>query len=65
METKELLTAAEIAVMLKLKPSTVRVWAREGLIPSLRLTPKTLRFQLDRVLAAISVGNGQEENHGL
>lgn len=50
----EILTANELAAKLKLKPETIRVWAREGRIPSIRPTPKILRFDLQKVLQAIS-----------
>jgi DNA-binding transcriptional MerR regulator len=50
---KEILTAKDLAERLQLKPETIRLWARRGLIPSLRPTPKVLRFQLESVLAAI------------
>ena len=50
----EILTANELAARLKLKPETIRVWAREGRIPSIRPTQKILRFDLQKVLQAIS-----------
>ena len=34
----DFLTADEIAKRLKVKPETVKVWAREGRIPTLRLS---------------------------
>ena len=53
MMQKEILTVAELAGRLQVKPETVRVWARKGLIPSLHPTPKTLRFEMESVLTAI------------
>lgn len=50
----EILTAEELATRLKLKPETIRIWARERRIPSIRPTPKILRFDLQKVLKAIS-----------
>lgn len=50
---KEILTVRELAKRLQLKPETIRIWARKGLIPSLHPTPKTLRFEMESVLAAI------------
>lgn len=55
----EILTANELATRLKLKPETIRVWAREGRIPSIRPTQKILRFDLQKVLQAISTERSQ------
>ncbi len=49
----DLLTANEIATRLKVKPETVKVWAREGRIPTLRLSHKVLRFDLAAVVDAL------------
>ncbi len=49
----ELLTADELAVRLKVQPSTVRKWHRDGRIPSIRLSPKVIRFDLDVVVDAL------------
>ena len=59
--TADLLTADELAKRLKVQPSTVRRWHRDGKIPSVRLTPKVVRFDLGAVLDALtSDGQGQE-----
>ncbi len=50
---QEIVTVKELAERLQLKPETIRIWARQGLIPSLRPTPKVLRFEMRNVLAAI------------
>ena len=50
---KEIVTVTQLAKRLQLKPETVRIWARKGLIPSLHPTPKTLRFEIDSVLTAM------------
>lgn len=50
----ELITAQELAERLKLTPETVKLWAREGKIPVIRITPKTVRFDPVAVLAALS-----------
>ena len=50
---KEIVTVTQLAKRLQLKPETIRIWARKGLIPSLHPTPKTIRFEMDSVLAAI------------
>ena len=49
MRNQELITATELAERLRLKPETIRLWAREGRIPALRPTAKTLRFDLNNV----------------
>ena len=49
----ELLTADEIAERLRLRPRTIRQWARRGLIPAVRLSPKVVRFKLAAVVAAM------------
>ena len=49
----ELLTADEIAERLRLRPRTIRQWARRGLIPAVRLSPKVVRFELAPVVAAM------------
>jgi excisionase family DNA binding protein len=55
METahEELLTAAELARRLAVKPSTILEWQRSGRIPSLRLSHKVRRFILSEVIAAL------------
>lgn len=49
----DLLTADELAERLRLRPSTVRIWARLGRIPSLRLSPKVIRFDVSAVVKAL------------
>ena len=51
--TPELLTLDELAQRLKLHPVTVRGMKRRGVIPSLRLGHRTLRFSWPDVLAAL------------
>lgn len=50
----ELLTARELAKRLRVSPETVRAWARRGCIPTLRLSPKVIRYNTEAVLAALS-----------
>jgi excisionase family DNA binding protein len=49
----ELLTVAELAKRLRLRPRTVQSWARAGRIPSVRLTAKVIRFDWGDVLTAL------------
>jgi excisionase family DNA binding protein len=53
MSVCELLTAEELAGRLQVRPSTIRRWAREGRIPTVRLTPKVVRYDLTAVVDAV------------
>lgn len=53
-QATELLTARELAKRLRVSPETVRGWARRGSIPTLRLSPKVIRYNAEAVLAALS-----------
>jgi excisionase family DNA binding protein len=50
---EEFLTARQLAVILQVSESTVRRLAREGRIPSIRLTSRLLRFHLHSVTSAL------------
>jgi excisionase family DNA binding protein len=50
---EEFLTARQLAARLQVSESTVRRLAREGRIPSLRLTPRLIRFNLKAVYKAL------------
>ena len=54
MQEKELLTTEELARRLRVAPATIRSWARRGCIPTLRLSPKVIRYDAEAVLAALS-----------
>lgn len=60
--TTDLLTAEELAVRLRVKPDTVRGWARRGMIPRLQLSSKVIRYDLHSVVAALT---GQARRGGL
>ncbi len=47
------LTASEVAAALKLTRPTIYRWAREGKIPSLKLSARARRFDLERVQEAL------------
>ena len=49
----EFLTARQLAAVLQVSESTVRRLAREGRIPSVRLTPRLIRFNLRSVYRAL------------
>ena len=50
---EEFLTARQLAGLLQVSESTVRRLAREGRIPSIRLTPRLMRFHLSSVMSAL------------
>jgi excisionase family DNA binding protein len=61
----EFLTADQLADRLHVRPRTVQEWARRGRIPTVRLSPKVVRFRWSTVLAALC-GSAcrQEVAHG-
>lgn len=50
---EEFLTARQLAAVLQVSESTVRRLAREGRIPSVRLTPRLIRFNQKAVYKAL------------
>ncbi len=48
------LTPEELAACLRLRPSTVKSWAREGRIPCIRPSQRVVRFDLAAVGAALA-----------
>ncbi len=56
MSDDKLLTADELADRLHVRPSTIRRWAQRGRIPTRRLTPKVVRYDLEAVVRAMSKG---------
>jgi excisionase family DNA binding protein len=50
---EEFLTARQLAAFLQVSESTVHRLAREGRIPSVRLTPRLVRFNLKAVCRAL------------
>jgi excisionase family DNA binding protein len=51
--TGGLLTAEELAQRLRLRPSTIKRWAQGGLIPSIRLSGRVVRFDPGDVECAL------------
>jgi excisionase family DNA binding protein len=56
-EREEFLTARQLAAVLQVSESTVRRLAQKGRIPSIRLTPRIVRFHLQTVCDALEAGN--------
>ena len=52
MSETNLLTAEELAERLHVRPSAVRNWARRGKIPTVRLSPKVVRYSVAAVIQA-------------
>jgi excisionase family DNA binding protein len=50
---EDFLTARQLASIMQVSESTVRRLAREGRIPSVRVTPRILRFNLKAVRHAL------------
>lgn len=50
---EQFLTARQLAAILQVSESTVRRLARDGRIPSVRITPRIMRFHLHSVRAAL------------
>lgn len=50
---ENLLTANQLAAVLSVTPRTVCEWAREGVIPEVRLTRRIRRFRLTDVMKAL------------
>jgi excisionase family DNA binding protein len=51
--TNELITLDELAQRLKIHPVTVRGLKRSGVIPSIKIGHRTLRFDYAQVIAAL------------
>lgn len=54
-DREEFLTAKQLAAVLQVSESTIRRLARKRRIPSVRLTPRIIRFHLDAVREALDV----------
>jgi hypothetical protein len=54
-DVPELLTASEVARFFRVSPFAVRTWARTGVLPAVRLSPRVIRFRRADVLAAVGL----------
>jgi len=57
---EQLLTAEEVAKILKVSPSAIFKWAKRGIIPSYRIHEKCLRFKKPDIEAFVEKGKGVE-----
>ena len=55
---EELLTAEEVAKILKVSPSAVFKWAKRGIVPSYWINEKCLRFRSSEIETFIERGKG-------
>lgn len=53
MDKKPLMTTGELAKMLNVHGHTVRLWAKEGKIPYIKLSATNYRFDYDEVIKAL------------
>ena len=60
MTSDELLNDRQLAHRIGVKPRTIRRWARRGLIPSVRIGAKVIRFEWASVRAALAAHEGRE-----
>ena len=59
MSEKKLETAEELAERLHLKPNTIWKWSRQGKIPSVRISPKVIRFDPVAVMVSLEKGGAK------
>lgn len=53
-DRERLLRTDELAAVLNATPETIRRWAKAGVIPSIRLRERVIRFDLAAVRAALA-----------
>lgn len=53
MEVQELLTSQELAKRLKVSPHTIKLWSKDGKIPTVWLGRTCRRFDYDEVLETL------------
>jgi excisionase family DNA binding protein len=63
MKTTNLMTTSELAEMLKLRPETIRKLARIGKIPSIRLSPKIVRYDPQAVIKSMQKIEAKGTDH--
>ena len=57
----ELVTTREVAERFSVAVSTVRRWVRDGRIPYVRVSKRTVRFDLEQVERFVSFNSGCSE----
>lgn len=64
MSDTELLTVNQLAERLQVRPRTVQAWARQGRIPSVRLSAKVVRFDREDVVASLRDAESHRKGNG-
>ena len=59
---KALITAVDLGERIGVRASTIRSWARKGVIPVVRISHKVIRFDYEVVLEALQAANQQTED---
>lgn len=52
---KKLIKTEELARLMDVHPHTVRLWAKEGRIPYIKLSERDFRYDYDDVIAKLEV----------
>ena len=60
----ELVTAERLAEQLVVAPTTVKAWARRGVIPSVRVSPKIISFDPAEVVQALRAHAAERTQKG-
>lgn len=55
----ELITAEELGKRLRIRPATIRLWTRDGIVPAIRITGKVIRYDAVEVVAALRLRANQ------
>ncbi len=56
----DLLNKDELAERLRVYPETVMKWEKEGLIPSIRISARVIRFDFEEVIDALKSRRDQD-----
>ena len=56
-------TAEQVAEHVKVTPETVRRWARNGIIPSIKLSGKVVRFDMAEVESALKKRASEQQRY--
>jgi excisionase family DNA binding protein len=57
----ELLTTNQLAERLHIRPRTVQAWARMGRIPTVKVSPKVIRFDWKAILTVLRAQDKHRE----
>jgi predicted site-specific integrase-resolvase len=60
--SEQLVTADQLAASLRVKRRTVILWAKQGKIPRIKISPKTIRFDVQKVIDHLNNGHRTHED---